>query len=159
MKQIAALALGLMLAGTACPALASTIAALTVTTAVSAGTATPLQFNDGVPESLAIQANFVYGSGGTSADAWVQTSFDGGTTWTDIANFHFTTASLRANYNLSSLTPVTTQYTATDGTLSANTAKDGVIGSKIRVKFTTVGTYAGGTALTIDAQSRSRLQP
>ncbi len=102
--------------------------------------------------------SFTYGSGGTTADAWVQTSLDGGTTWTDIANCHLTTASARKVYNLSSLTPVTTVYTATGGSLASNTAKDGVIGSWLRVKYTTTGTYAGGTSLTVDVATASRVQ-
>lgn len=141
----------------ASPALATNLATLAITTAQSAQTTTVLQFKDGIPENLTLQATFTYGSGGTSADAWVQTSQDSGSTWTDCADFHFTTSSGRFIFNLSSLTPVTTEYTPTDGTLSANTSKDGVLGSMIRVKYTTVGTYAGGTKLSIDAQSRSRI--
>lgn len=140
----------------AVPAAAANLATLAITTAKSAQTTTVYQFSDGPPRNLALQGNFTYGSGGTSADAWVQTSLDG-TTWTDIANFHFTTSSARFIYNLSSGTPVTTEYTATDGTLSANTAKDGVFGSMIRVKWTSVGTYGGSTTLSIDAQSASRI--
>ena len=68
---------------------------LPITTAVTSQVTPALIKRDFAPESLVIQANFTYGSGGTSADAWVQTSLDGGTTWTDIANFHFTTASAR----------------------------------------------------------------
>lgn len=148
-----------LFASTIAPVLATTIASLTVTTAVTAQVTAPLQFRGGAPESLGIQANFTYGSGGTTVDGWVQTSFDSGATWTDVVNFHFTTSSLRAAYNLSSLTPVTTQYTATDGTLASNTAKDGVIGNLVRLKYTTVGTYAGGTTLKVDVQSRSLATP
>ena len=124
--------------------------AKTITTAVTAVTTVPVQAGGTSPQTLIIQGNFTYGSGGTTADAWVQTSLDGGTTWVDIANFHWTTSSLRSIYNLSSETPVTTQYTATDGTLTANTAKDGILGTLYRVKYTTVGTYAGGTMLEVD---------
>jgi hypothetical protein len=49
-------------------------------------------------------------------------------------------------------------FFAKDGTLTANTAKDGVIGNWIRVKYTTLGTYAGGTTIQIDVASRSRVQ-
>jgi len=143
-------ALALALAATA-PAAATMLANLTLTTAVTAQTTGTLQFsNTYVPTNALIQGTFTYGSGGTSADAWVQTSADNGTTWIDVADFHFTTSNARFAYNLSSLTPVTTQYTPTDGTLSANTAKDGIIASLWRVKVTTVGTYAGGTALRVD---------
>jgi hypothetical protein len=146
----AVVAAALLLAGLL-PAVAGTILSLAPTAAVTAQVSTPQTFVGGAPLSAEIAANFTYGSGGTSADAWVQTSLDGGQTWIDIANFHFTTSSLRASYNLSALTPVTTQYTATDGTLGTNTAKDGIIGQAIRVKYTTVGTYAGTTlVVTID---------
>jgi hypothetical protein len=53
-------------------------------------------------------------------------------------------------YTLSSATPVTTHYTPTDGTLAANTAKDGLLGNTYRAKYTMTGTYAGNTAVRID---------
>jgi hypothetical protein len=61
-------------------------------------------------------------------DVWVQTSNDGGTNWTDIANFHWAPSGSRLLFNLSSATPVTTQYTPTDGTLTANACRDGLLG-------------------------------
>lgn len=128
----------------------TTLANLTITTAVAAQTTTPIQFRDGRPENVAMQANLTYGSGGTTVDAWVQMSLDDGLTWIDCTNFHFTTSSLRVYANLSALTVITVPYTATDGTLAANTSKDGVVGSQVRIKYTTVGTYAGGTTLRID---------
>jgi hypothetical protein len=39
---------------------------------------------------------------------------------------------------------------ATDGTLAAGTITNGLFGPKWRVKWTSVGTYAGGTTLRID---------
>lgn len=141
----------------ATPAFAANLATIAITTAQTAAVSTVYQFRDGPPRNLTIQGSFTYGSGGTTADAWVQTSLDGGTTWIDIANFHFTTSSLRAIYNLNSQTAVTTQYTATDGTLAANTAKDGILGTLIRVKDTTTGTYAASTTLSITVSSNSRV--
>ena len=105
------------------------------------------------PSSIAVQANFTYGSGGTTVDAYFQTSIDNGATWIDIAQFHFTTTSARFVYNLNSQTPVTTEYTPTDGTLSANTAKDGIVGPLYQVKLASTGTYAG-TTLTIDVSAQ-----
>ena len=134
----------------------TTLANLAITTAVAAQTTTALQARPGpggqrAPDSVVLQAVFTYGSGGTSADAWVQTSIDGGATWIDVANFHFTTSSAKFLFNLNSSTSVTTEYTPTDGTLTANTAKDGILGNLLRVKYTTVGTYAGNTTLKVDA--------
>jgi hypothetical protein len=128
----------------------------TITTAVTASTTTAVQLRPlggTIADNVLLQGNFTYGSGGTTADAWVQTSVDGGGTWIDIANLHFTTASKKFVYNLSSLTPITTEYdaTSTDGALAANTSKDGIIGTLFRVKYTTTGTYAGGTTMRVDA--------
>lgn len=150
MKKLS-LALCLLLAALTLPsAEAKQLLRITPTAAVTALTSTPLQTVQGqVQGGVVLQGNFVYGSGGTSADAWVQTSVDG-TTWTDVANFHFTTASARFLFNVSSYTAVTTEYVPTDGTLAVNTAKDGIVGPWWRVKYTTVGTYAG-TTLTVDA--------
>lgn len=132
-------------------AFATTIAALVITTAQTAQTTTPVQFPGGATTGgMIIQCNFAYGSGGTSATVWVQSSIDAGVTWVDMANCSFTTSSARFLYNLSSLTPVTTEYTATDGTLASNTSHDGIIGPFLRVKYTTVGTYAASTKLNVD---------
>ena len=130
---------------------------VTITTAVTAVVTTTEQFRDGNPESAIIQGTFTYGSGGTTADAWVQTSVDEGGTWIDVANFHFTTANARFLYNLSALTAITAEATPTDGSLAANTSKDGFLGPLWRVKYTTTGTYAGGTVLRVDVAPRGRM--
>jgi len=126
-----------------------TLLSETVTTAVSATTTDPIAILP-TTRALLLECNFTYGSGGTSAKYWVQTSVDG-TNWIDIANFAHTTSSVRRVYNLSAMTAVTTVYTATDGTLSDSTSKDGIVGRFLRVKRTTVGTYAGSTTVTINA--------
>ena len=122
----------------------------TITTAITGQASGAVQVREGNPHSALIQANFTYGSGGTNATVWVQTSVDGGTTWIDVVSFQFTTSSLRQVVNLSAYTPVTTLYTALDGALTANTAKDGLLGPLFRTKITTTGTYAGGTTLSVN---------
>jgi hypothetical protein len=126
-----------------------------ITTAVTALT-TPVVKFDSKPISVALQCNFTWGSGGTTMNAWVQTTLDGGATWTDVANFSLTTSSARKIVNLSSLTPETTQVTPSDGALAANTAQDGIVGSQWRVKYTTTGTYAGNTTLRVDIEAQGR---
>lgn len=126
------------------------LASTTITTAVTGTTSTAIDLPANI-RNLTVQCNFTYGSGGTTAKFWVQTSFDKGTTWVDIANFAHTTASLNRVYNLSSSTAVTTVYTVTDAALADNTCKDGLIGDRIRVKYTTTGTYAGGTTVAVNA--------
>lgn len=109
--------------------------------------------NIDVNQALLLEANFTYGAGGTKVIALVSTSLDDGTTWTQIAQFAFTTAAARKAVNLSALTPVTTVYDATTA-LADNTCKDGVIGRKFKVDLTTTGTYTGATALTLTAAAR-----
>lgn len=125
-----------------------TLLSKTITTAVSTSTS-QVSFAQR-PVSLAIQANFTYGSGGTTVDAYVQTSLDGGLTWTDIAQFSFATTTARKAYNLTNAA-VTTIATPSDGALTANTCVNGLLGSLYRVKYVTIGTYAGGTSLVITA--------
>ncbi len=102
---------------------------------------------DGTPNSLCVVAALTYGSGGTSVAAYLQTKI--GDAWVDAAAFKFTTASASKLAVLSALTPITTLYTPTDGALADNTVKDGVVGTLWRVKYTSVGTYAG-TTLKVD---------
>lgn len=111
------------------------------------------------PAAVAIYANFTYGAGGASVDAYVQTSFDGGTsssTWVDIAQFHFTTSAAIRMFTVSR-GAVTSIATPTDGALSANTAVDGFLGSHFRVKWTSSGTYTGATSLKIDLAPTKKL--
>jgi hypothetical protein len=89
----------------------------------------------------------VYGSSGTTAKFWLQTTFDNGSTWCDIANLARTTASLNTvvSTTLTSGTALATPTTLTDGTLADNTIVQGLLGSQLRLKYTTTGTYAGST--------------
>lgn len=131
----------------------ATLVNATITTAQSIAAApNPLLLVD-APSSLCVQANFTYGSGGTTVDAYLQTSVDGGVTWIDIAQFHLTTTSARLVYNLNSQTPVVLQYTPTDGTLPTNTVKDGILGPLYQVKLASAGTYVG-TTLRIDVSAQ-----
>ena len=123
-----------------------------ITTALPATPGPSVPFN-GTPREITIQANFTYGSGGTSVDAYVQSSVDNGVTWFDIANFHFTTSSAIRQFNLCSSTPQATQKTPTSGSLAANTAIDGIMGPILRALYVTTGTYGGTTNLSIDIAS------
>lgn len=125
---------------------------LPVTAAISPAQITPWAKLSGQPRNLTAQFNFSYGSSGTSFDAYLQVSLDGGVTATDIANFHVTTSSIRKAINLNAQTPETTQVALTDGSMSANTAQDGILAPLIRVKYQSSGTYVGTTAA-LDIQS------
>lgn len=94
--------------------------------------------------SATIVARFAYGSGGTTVAAFVQTSFDGGTVWFDVARFDFTTSSAVKYANLSGLTYKAVSAYAALGSEGQN---DGLIGPMFRAVLTSTGTYAGGTLL------------
>lgn len=123
---------------------------LPITTALTAFVGPTHVAQDGGVRSLALQGNFTYGSSGTTATVWVQTSFDGGATWCDVANFAFTTSSIRRFYILNASTSITSIATPTDGSLTSATCVDGIIGPIWRTKTTSTGTYAGSTVLAVD---------
>lgn len=159
MKKIALLFLISLLA--LAPAQARRIASVTITTAVTNQTTAPFQISKPPTTSgISIQINFTYGSGGTSVSAWLQTSLDGGATWNDVAApAAITTASVKSVFNVSAETPALTPIATTDGSLAAGTAKDGLVGPIWRLKYTSVGTYAGGTTLTVDLNGPTLTTP
>lgn len=103
-------------------------------------------------KSLHLHANFTYGSGGTSADAYVQTSIDGGLTWFDIANFHFlqVTGKKVSTVVFDPATPLPPGTVPASGVLAANTVLNGILGDRFRALITTVGTYATSTTFVLD---------
>ncbi len=102
---------------------------------------------------ITVHANFVYGSGGTSAKFYLQTSVDGGNTWYDVAALAHTTASLRRIISIDAVAGGSVS-TALDGALTDNTKIDGLVGDRLRIKYTTVGTYADDTTCKIDLAFR-----
>jgi hypothetical protein len=126
-------------------------AVLPTTTITTAGTVTGATFQNSPQGSFCVFANFVYGSGGTTAKAFFQTSLDGGATWIDVTAHAFLLASKKSLFTLSALTARTTVLTAfTDGALADDTAIDGVHGQLWRVKLITTGTYATSTTIRVD---------
>jgi len=128
------------------------LSTLPITTAISPAAVTASVVLGYEPRNLLAQADFIYGSGGATVSAWLQTSLDGGVTWTDIVCFGFTTVSARKAVNLSSLTPITIPVGLTDGAMALNTAQDGLLSPLLRLKYTSTGTYVG-TSLRVDLAS------
>lgn len=124
----------------------------TITTAVTGSTTDAVKVDPGTCH-LGFLAKFDYGSGGTSAKFWIQTSVDG-TTWTDVANFAFATADLNKVAAVN-IFVAHTHATPSDAALSDNSIANGYIGEYLRVKYTTVGTYGGSTTITITAVPKS----
>lgn len=129
----------------------TTLLSATITTALTASITAPALVNLDNYGAVALHCNFTYGSSGTNAKFWVQSSLDGGSTWYDVACFAATTASKIRIYNLSNRTAVSSIATPTDGTLADDTSVDGILGDRLRVKTTTTGTYAGSTTVVISA--------
>ncbi len=123
-----------------------------ITTALASVPQTPIQELDGIL-GVTVLAKFSYGSGGTSAKAYLQITPDNGITWIDIGCFAFTTASAIKVVNFSGLTPVTMPVVPSDGALADNTFIDGILGSAMRVKLQTTGTYVG-TIMSVKISAR-----
>lgn len=121
----------------------------TITTAgtVISGTITNLQ--DKIVNGLG--AVFTYGSGGTTAKAFVQTSFDDGATWQDVTVFSFTTATAKKGATLGWPALGTAHFTVTDGSLADNAMSGAPVGNMVRTKVISTGTYAGTTTLVVSA--------
>ena len=131
-----------------------------LTTAVTGQVITENSDGDAYIEGLegmlaaSVQIKLAYGSGGTTLKVYVQTTLDQGATWVDVSCSAFTTASATKVINLSGLTPKTTAATPTDGAMTDDTALDGVLGDRWRVKVTSTGTYAGSTTLSVRLHAR-----
>lgn len=133
---------------TAFNALPITAAATVVSESIAMG-----QLGVHAPQALGFQGTFTYTSGGTTCKAFLQTSFDGGVTWCDIACMAFTTASLKKVGCISPVIAAAAPATPTDGTLADNTINNGLLGDRVRVKVISTGTYAG-TTLTVTVVPR-----
>lgn len=129
------------------------LAPLTIGAAVAATGTTPAVGLHNM-QYLAVEAVFLYGAGGTTVDAYVQTSLDNGATWLDIMNFHFTTAAATKVSAVVSATALAAGVSPGDGALASNTILSGLLGSEIRVKYVTVGTYTGATSLALYAVAK-----
>ena len=97
--------------------------------------------------AVTLHVRFAPVSGGTTCKAWVQTSLDQGQTWADIFCAAFTTTAGFKIVNLSGLTPRTTVLAPTDAALADDTAVDGVLGDRLRLKITSTGTFGSGSVI------------
>lgn len=124
---------------------------LPLTTALASVAQTPIQNLEGIVAAT-IEFKFAYGSGGTTAKAYVQITLDDGQTWIDVACRAWAISNETKVINLSGLTPVAA-FTSSDGAMADNTLQDGILGSAMRVKLITTGTYSN-TAVSVKVSTR-----
>lgn len=119
---------------------------------------TPASLQQGLPGGLATldgltalscQVRFFYGAGGTKTNVYLQTSLDQGTTWFDIANIAFTTASGVEIVNLSGLNSVTTPQAPVNLALADNTSLNGPLGNRLQAVAVSQGTYTASTLASV----------
>ena len=110
--------------------LATLLPSTTITTAVtgSVGIAMP---TEGLRD-LIVEANFTYGSSGTSLKVWVQTRVQG-ETWRDIMAFAFTTSSVKKWSKTSISVALAAAVAASDAALADDTILAGFLGDEIFV--------------------------
>lgn len=104
--------------------------------------------------AVSLQAQLLYGSGGTTATVYFQTSLDQGQTAIDICAAQFTTASATEVANLSGLTPKTTPLVPGQQALTPGTSVDGVLGDRLRAVVVVTGTYGQSTLLNLTGVAR-----
>jgi hypothetical protein len=92
--------------------------------------------------AITIEASFAYGAGAGVVGAIVQTTFDDGVTWRDIARFDFAKASVVKHCNLEGL--LSKKITAY-APLAVEGVNDGVLGNQLRAAVTATGRYQATT--------------
>lgn len=117
-----------------------TLAAKQITTAVSSEAQTAITGLE-VASAVGFEAAWSGGSGGTSAHALIQTSYDGGTTWRDLQRFDFLTTAAVKHAKRSA---VSAANAASYSALSAEGQNDIPIGDRLRAVIISVGTFTGG---------------
>lgn len=128
------------------------LGSLAITTAVTNSVIAPIP-GLGRLGGVSLTAAFSYvASAATSAKAYVQTSLDDGVTWVDIACFAFTLASATKKGHISRQ-QVLAVAAITTGTLADDTLVQGFLGDRLRVVFTSVGTYGAGTTFAVYYQA------
>lgn len=123
------------------------LASVSITTPIT-NQASEIKSGLGRLGGVSLLATFTATGGGTTAKAYVQTSIDDGASWQDIACFAFTTSSAVKRGHISRQ-QVLAIGAPTSGTIADDTLAQGYLGDRLRVLFTTTGTYAAGSALTV----------
>src|SRR3990167_5336703 len=104
------------------------LASTGITTAVTGSVGTTSAGLTGM-KYLVVEAIFTYGSGGTTAKAWIQTKV--GDTWRDIMAFAFTTASATKHSAVHTETALAAVIAVSDAALTDDTILNGFLGDSL----------------------------
>lgn len=127
-----------------------TLFAQAITTAITPAVAqTPIEDLDGMA-AVTLFAELLGATGGTSISALVQTSFDGGSVWLDVARFDFTTSAAK---KWCVLQGDAAKAIASYAALSSEGVNDGLLSDRLRAVISSVGIYTN-TTLSIRAAVR-----
>ena len=118
-----------------------TLVALGLTVAQTAAAQTPVTSLDGLT-AVTLEAELLGGSGGSTASLVAQTSFDGGSTWLDIARFDFTTSAAKKWAVIEGLAA---RAVAAYSALAAEGVNNGILGDRLRGVVTSTVTYTNTT--------------
>lgn len=99
----------------------------------------------GDASAVTVQVKATIATAGTAINLYVQTSLDQGDSWIDIMAFNFTTTTEVVVATVDARKSITTPYTPTDGSLTPDTVKEGILGDRLRFLAKTTGTYANTT--------------
>lgn len=114
-----------------------TLAALTITTAITAQRQTAITSLDGMSRAV-IEAEFA-GTSGSTAVALIRTRIGTGGTWREVASLDFASAGSKSCTLVTGAAAV-----AAFSALSANSVLAGFLGSELEAVITTTGTWTNG---------------
>jgi hypothetical protein len=129
---------------------------VTIITGAVSGIVTPSMPLKNV-DQLIFFSVFDWGSGGTNLKLFLQTSIDNGATWADVANHAYLAADLaRISVVSAFVAPGSQAFAPTDAALGDNLVVNGLFGDRLRIKYTSTGTYAGNTTIAAWVTGRRR---
>jgi hypothetical protein len=123
---------------------------ITAQTIAAAGTITGTDYSITNAKYLTVQSKFLYGAGGTAVKVFIQTTLDGGATWINIVSHAFLlAAATKVSSVTSDVAPAAQAFAPSDSVLTDDAIIQGVIGSRIRAKVVSTGTYSGATSIDV----------
>ncbi len=105
---------------------------------------------DGV-NAVSLFAKFDWGSGGTTVSVIVETSLNSGDDWVEVAEFDFGTADAKKT---ACVVANAAAGVSAVSALGSESVRQGVLGDRLRARVTSVGTYGGGTTISVRAAVR-----